>query len=454
MQIKYAIRNLRVIKSSPFIELKPLTIVVGRNSGGKSTFVRTFPLLKQSIETRSSAPVLWWGDDVDFGDFKTSVHNRDLASEISFHFKVKNEGVGRRISSEAWDDEVNLWNAPSAVKRDIAGSEYKLSIFVGADGERTVRRRVEIDVRRRAKLLVEFDSTGRTSKDVFVEGTRISELLDGFAFFFPESNLFSRPMPVRKLRDEGRTLRRGINLQQAVTQEIASAVRPLIDPRTATETILAHAQMLLSLPSMDRSALEALCDRTTKVTFKKLFRKFAASAEDPSLRRIRSLGQLYYTFLSLSIASERLREVFASTSYLKPVRVRGERFTRAQELEISEVSPDGSNLPIFLASLNKEERADFSSWVNGLFGYGVDVSTGGGQISIVLVKDGFNVSLADTGYGISQILPFWRKLGGPSTQADVRVCAGTTTFCRSRSSWSSLNCTFILPIRQSWLTFS
>ncbi|HCI98462.1 MAG TPA: hypothetical protein DHV74_02260 [Sulfitobacter sp.] len=88
MQISYAVENLRRLKKTPPIEIRPITILVGRNSAGKSTYLRSMPLIRQSIETRSSAPILWWGDYVDFGDFSTAVSDSkdDLDSDLPRDF--------------------------------------------------------------------------------------------------------------------------------------------------------------------------------------------------------------------------------------------------------------------------------------------------------------------------------------------------------------------------------
>ena len=68
------------------IELKPITLLVGRNSSGKSSFLRALPLLKQSVTTRTRSPILWWGDFVDFGSFDGAVYRNEPQREISFHF--------------------------------------------------------------------------------------------------------------------------------------------------------------------------------------------------------------------------------------------------------------------------------------------------------------------------------------------------------------------------------
>jgi len=69
----FKINNLRSIEDSGYIENKPLTILVGRNSCGKSTFARAFPLLRQSVEEKTRSAILWFGRYVDFGNFGDAV---------------------------------------------------------------------------------------------------------------------------------------------------------------------------------------------------------------------------------------------------------------------------------------------------------------------------------------------------------------------------------------------
>lgn len=81
------IQNLRSIKNTEIIPLNALTVLLGQNSSGKSTFLRIFPLLKQSIEKKTSGPILWFGDYVDFGDFDVAVRKGE--KEISFQFEIE-----------------------------------------------------------------------------------------------------------------------------------------------------------------------------------------------------------------------------------------------------------------------------------------------------------------------------------------------------------------------------
>ena len=68
--IKLRIRNLRSLEDTGPIELRPLTLLVGKNSSGKSTLLRVLPLLRQSIEVDTAGPLLWFGRYVDFGSFR------------------------------------------------------------------------------------------------------------------------------------------------------------------------------------------------------------------------------------------------------------------------------------------------------------------------------------------------------------------------------------------------
>ena len=83
------INNVRNLDFNEYIHLDPLTIFLGKNSSGKSTFLRTFPLIKQSLEIRRSTPLLWYGNLVDFGSFDETINRNSRKKEMSFSFKIE-----------------------------------------------------------------------------------------------------------------------------------------------------------------------------------------------------------------------------------------------------------------------------------------------------------------------------------------------------------------------------
>ena len=84
---KIRLINFRNIKDSGEIELKPLTILVGKNGSGKSSFLRLFPLLQQSFLSAKKGPLLWYRDKgVDFGDFSTTGKRLRVYTIVVFSF--------------------------------------------------------------------------------------------------------------------------------------------------------------------------------------------------------------------------------------------------------------------------------------------------------------------------------------------------------------------------------
>jgi AAA15 family ATPase/GTPase len=96
------IENLRYISETGLIKLKPLTLLVGQNSSGKSTFLRILPLLRQSVESRTMGPILW-DDIVDFGSFGEAIRYEAEKPEMSFHFQLTLKKISQEIS-QFYDD--------------------------------------------------------------------------------------------------------------------------------------------------------------------------------------------------------------------------------------------------------------------------------------------------------------------------------------------------------------
>lgn len=82
-----AVNNLRSLGDT-YVDLKPITVLVGKNSSGKSSFLRTFPLLRQSVESNTIGPILWYGKFVDFGAFNEAIDRYSESKTIEFKFKL------------------------------------------------------------------------------------------------------------------------------------------------------------------------------------------------------------------------------------------------------------------------------------------------------------------------------------------------------------------------------
>jgi AAA15 family ATPase/GTPase len=86
----FGVKNLRCLTDTGLVPIRPLTVPVGRNSSGKSTFLRAFPLLRQSVEAARNSPILWYDERyVDFGSFQKAANNRLSEPAVTFEFKLR-----------------------------------------------------------------------------------------------------------------------------------------------------------------------------------------------------------------------------------------------------------------------------------------------------------------------------------------------------------------------------
>jgi predicted ATPase len=139
----FGVKNLRCLTDTGIVPLKPITLLVGRNSSGKSTFLRAFPLLRQSVENARSSPILWHHPDyVDFGTLDLAINNQAAERSVTFEFAVEwseDEHFGRcelrmEIASAASRPYVRSYDLrmDQQVTRLEFDVEHRL---VGLDGE-------------------------------------------------------------------------------------------------------------------------------------------------------------------------------------------------------------------------------------------------------------------------------------------------------------------------------
>ena len=84
------LKNFRCLEDTGMVDFAPLNILVGANSSGKSSFLKFFYLLKQTIRENRRGVFLWNSQNansVDFRDFSNTV--KDGEGSIGVEFIVK-----------------------------------------------------------------------------------------------------------------------------------------------------------------------------------------------------------------------------------------------------------------------------------------------------------------------------------------------------------------------------
>lgn len=376
-----AVKNYRSISDSKEIEIKPLNIILGKNSAGKSSFVRLFPLMKQTIERKTSEPLLWYGDYVDFGDFKNTVsrQNSDAPIEISFSIKVK-KGFYKHMRSQEKSGEcisrVELSINEKCIEK-VKISFYDQSIIL------------KIDKNNKATIIINGEDSLCVSQDI-TTSRDIGDLIPNLVTKDLGVNEFSFSSSKFVLDIMSRFYRKIYDIKSKNITKDFWDFRINYLPPEINNPFLSREELLKGLQSINP----------------KKFRKYRID-----WKRFESINNdLLVIKISTIIAriNSTIEYDLNEISYLKPIRAMVNRYYRVQGISIDELDSDGSNLPMILKNMKSDQLKSFEKWTNEKFGVAFSVMQYEGHVSLV-VKSGVNhdiiTNVADTGYGYSQILP-------------------------------------------------
>jgi len=408
-----SIQNLRSLIEPQSFCLRPLTLVVGANSSGKSTFIRAFPLLRQSVEAITRGPILWFGRFVDFGVFKDAVSRDVPKSEIEFGFTItipkdhSNEGYIYPASSlillENAEVRVTLVIAEDATTTNTYTKQIRITF-----GDRTVQMDAEADGKVHSVLVDGHPMESLTADLTLRAGTSLFSVAVSGKPGAPSTAPFIEVSWMR---------RRQIS---AFGEQIVDHLKPLFHRRTAREK---KAYFVRSLGIGGASSTLDQFKKLAAITKTSTERAKRYRADSPWIKRLQGLVLADRAPELLNQIDAFLSATFSGVSYVGPLRATAQRFYRQQDLGVDEVDPQGANLAMFLMGLSAIDQTAFSDWCQQSIGFSVEAKAVGAHVSIFLrdSKDGDLFNVADMGFGYSQLLPvlatIWRAL--PSSQSHI-----------------------------------
>src|ERR1700739_3276201 len=108
------IENLKGISARQAIDLKPITLLFGPNSVGKSTILQALHYLREILERRNVDPdVTIAGGLTDLGGFTSLVHNHELDRAIRLKIEMD-------LSDEQGADALELNSGQSLGEPEFA----------------------------------------------------------------------------------------------------------------------------------------------------------------------------------------------------------------------------------------------------------------------------------------------------------------------------------------------
>lgn len=375
-------KNYRCFSDTGTVSLKPLTLLLGANSSGKSSFLEFFPLLKQSVGVKRNGVFLWYASDVDYKDFGNAVKAGEDSMQITWSyddFSVNERRAGARIKKQLKDSNIDNSSVHLSLSISISAGkdnfdkldklkitflDEEIVLEVGDSGnvKATVNGRSLHNNKNKFRLIDSVYLLPRFHSFFESEGKRVSS---SFSSFFSNEGM---------LREE--------------------------DVKALSETLQYESTLYLS--KNDYCA----------------FLKSIVNREDVDYDYLRDLYLFYGIEDILETINYRIQAEALQITYVKPLRVMPERYYRYQNYSVEEIDSDGKNLAMFLANLTQSDVRDFQNWTNKYFGFKIYTIKHEGHIELTIgetKKEARN--LVDVGFGYTQLLPIitiiWNSLRKP-----------------------------------------
>jgi hypothetical protein len=389
------VRNLRSIADSTTIAIKPISVLVGANSSGKSTFLRTFPLVKQSQEMRTLGGLALNEGDVNFGLFNEALRKDASPAELRLEF-------GFTVESDL--------PVPSS---DIVISSSTMVIceltFNESDKDARYPRLRAVKFKIHAsdtpdEIDIQSSHSGEVSH-LTVNGLRMSDEAKDLKLLV-NRGLVPRLARALDTEDEERSL---FQVDEAGTSSLERVLLQKTDPyfhgRTGEETRL---EMFNGITIASPQRMFAELRKKGSQTWNERTRHW--TPETAKFNEIRNLLIAKSANKILNVVSAYVTQLARSTYYFAPVRAQVDRDYQSRDVSAVSVDPRGVNVAMVLAGMSLPELSGFRKWLKERFRFEVFPKSvhDGARIALRMLDaaTGTEFNLADTGFGYSQMLPF------------------------------------------------
>ncbi|MCZ8533034.1 AAA family ATPase [Psychrobacillus psychrodurans] len=390
------IQNLRALKDTDYIELKPLTILVGKNSSGKSTFLRFFSLMKQTLETRTNEPILWYSPSyVDFGSFEESLNHESKEKLITFEFDFF-------VSKENFYDEVyfNLmprrYNRAHILKMTNSEKNEKVKLELSITFSKKKINKIEVKLwEQKIEYLIQGTINEMEKVEILINGNPIGDSRFISRYFGDSTNMLPR---IFNLEED-----KIMPIEAYFHSQLFNLIKGFA-PSTTKESTIDDVITLIKFGDSE-TVLKSINE--IKSTSKTLEKRLGALKLEQS-EFIEVKNNHYGTVLNvlLEICNRELKSFFSSVKYIAPIRASAERYYRIQGLALDEIDPQGANIPMLLNNMSNKDKRSFNKWIKENFHFEIIADSERGHASLYIrYENGTQINLADTGFGYSQILP-------------------------------------------------
>ncbi|MBH0164368.1 DUF3696 domain-containing protein [Fictibacillus sp. 7GRE50] len=394
----FKLENIKSFLDSGDIEIKPISIFVGRNSSGKSSLLRFPVMLSQTFTEDIFTPFLFFGKQIDYGNFDDVIHNHN-GDEIKFSFGFsKKQIMAQPVSHHALYRTNITRDKIRGILSDL--DDYSIAVTVTKHNKKIVVKEF-IFSNNGSKLFTIIRNTKnkynlhlhKFIKDNQLVNFQNSNKIDiniRFNKFIPQLEIFSDGLMEQLFK--------------------ISDVDKLINDELFNKNLIR--------------------DLVRDYDFNRIIKSLEEVGFDDRYNEIFSRQESYFSTIiiidTLLRSLNRIFTMFSNTlSYIGPFRKDPERIYRESESSFMDVGKNGENASMILRqSQQSKDRllTNVSNWFQDSMGYKINieeiensnlfklmVSSGNGEISH---------NIMDVGYGVAQVLPIVTQIYYENTMDD------------------------------------
>lgn len=397
------IRNLRSLRDTGIIKIKPLTILLGANSSGKSTFLRSFPLLTQSVKKNLRGPISWFDDSlVDFGDYNTA-KSRFVGKKDSIKFSYHLTAPFRFDSGVRFISDGVMYLGNSKF------GEADITISFANDSKGTFVRSIRLVL---DNLKVYVYKKERNESLKFKLNQEEIALHNVWSW---NNNTAANILPSFVSESEdGSSIR---DFYQVSVNSLASDLLAKCDKRLKTPNRLVPD--IIRWKNDKQEYLNYLQAHGGTASLRRLALSWTVESQE-YLDLFNNIAVVNAVAM-IPVLDKEISDFYSRCSYIAPTRAEANRFYRTQGLQVSDIDPYGKNLEEFLSSLTNTQMQNYNDFIKSLLDINIRTTSSAGHHSIELVTVNGNYNMADVGFGYSQLLPIITKLWYISYRSKNRV---------------------------------
>ena len=450
---KISLENFKPFGRRQIAELKPITLVYGPNSSGKSSLIQSLLLLAQSITPRNeSSNLVPRGELVDLGSFQSLVHRHESDRALRFNFTfTSSERFGPYLrQSENNNEELDLGIALTYLSESDTRSSAHLparldevSYQFGAGGESIGFKCLSSEKVASDFANVEFFGDEASVMCEFLDSSSVSTAADWIRKENPSlERRLTRTFPTEqtdKLKTQQALLQKQTHDLKKELEKLRGKVK---DGKLKAVTVEKYKKKIAELRSEEKILKSLSRDLQHRIQFLR-DRPDRNAGDDSKGGQGRSLEEIISDAIITSgfmPLPERLLvkdfekagsydtvgpgtfDTFSmgffyalqSLRYMGPLRSYPERHYLVSGAGVKSVGISGENTPHLLFEHKNTIRNDVNRWLESFsIPYELDINLKGddevmGDILTISLKDvntGIRVSPSDVGFGIGQLLP-------------------------------------------------